>query len=292
MAGTRLLPTREGRNVPEHGGLSDLLNQAEYRFFLASKVAYQWLRPSHPRQVVFVAGMQRSGTNMLMDRLERSFATDVFHERDRRAFNNYRMRDRGVIHGLVNRSKARSFAIKALCELEQLAGLMDEFAPAKTVWIVRDYRDAVRSALASFGNFTKQVARIVADRLVDDWRAGGMSEATHRRVSALWHPQMSEASAAALIWYFRNVLFFQQGFDSDRRVRLVSYEALVQSPQEECAAVFHFLALPYSAWITRGIFASSIRHQPVPGIEPAVAELCEGLLTKFAACRSEGARNA
>lgn len=264
--------------------MQDLLDRGEYQLLLASKTAYQRLRPRRPRQVVFVAGMQRSGTNMLMDRLERSFATDVFHERDRRAFDNYRMRERGVIHGLVRKSKAPTIAIKALCELEQLAGLMEEFAPAKTVWIVRDYRDAVRSALASFGNFTKQVARIVADRLVDDWRAGGMSEATHRRVSELWHPQMSEASAAALIWYFRNVLFFQQGFEGDRRVCLISYEALVQGPQEECAAVFEFLGLPYSAWITRGVFASSIRHQPVDGIEPAVAQLCEGLMDQFAAC--------
>jgi sulfotransferase family protein len=275
--------------VPRRADLKELLDRAEYHLFLMSKSTYQRLRPTRPRQVVFVAGMQRSGTNMLMDRLERSLATDVFHERDYRAFDNYRMRDRGVIHGLVRESRAQTFAIKALCELELLEALMEEFAPARTVWIVRDYRDAVRSALASFGNFTKQVARIVADRLVDDWRAGGMSEATHRRISTLWHPELSEASAAALIWYFRNVLFFQQGFDRDQRVRLVSYEALVQRPREECAAVFEFLGLPYSPWITRGVFASSIRHKPVPGIEPAVAELCEGLLRRFAACYSGSA---
>jgi sulfotransferase family protein len=278
--------------VPRRVDLKELLDWAEYRLLLASKSAYQHLRPTRPDQVIFVAGMQRSGTNMLMDRLERSFSTDVFHERDQRAFDNYRMRDRGVIHGLVRESRAQTFAIKALCELDQLAALMEEFAPARTVWIVRDYRDAVRSALASFGNFTKQVSRIVADRSVDDWRAGGMSEATHRRVTRLWHPEMSEASAAAMIWYFRNFLFFQQGFDDDRRVRLVSYEALAQRPQEECAAVFEFLGLPYSPWITKGVFASSIRHKPVPGIEPAVAELCEGLLSRFGACYAGSVSNA
>lgn len=261
-----------------------LFDRANYKLLLASKAAYQRVFPSCPLQVVFVAGMQRSGTNMLMDRLERSFATDVFHERDRRAFDNYRMRERAVVRELVARSKASTFAIKALCELEQLSDLMEEFAPAKTVWIVRDYRDAVRSALVSFGNFTKQVARIVADRKVDDWRAGGMSEATHRIVSALWHPDMSEASAAALIWYFRNVLFFQQGFEQDPRVCLVSYEALVQEPRQECAAVFGFLGLPFTPRITRGVFASSIQHKPVSGIEPAVAQLCEDLMVRFASC--------
>ncbi|BAL25898.1 sulfotransferase [Azoarcus sp. KH32C] len=259
-----------------------------HRMLIASKSAYQWARRRSPTQVVFVAGMQRSGTNMLMDRLERSYLTDVYHERDPRAFDNYRMRERTVIRRLVAESRAPTFVIKALCELDRLSALMTEFAPAKTVWIVRDYRDAVRSALNSFGNFTKQVARIAADRLVDDWRAGGMSEATHAIVRSLWHPEMSEASAAALIWYFRNVLYFEQGFDCDARVRLVFYEQLVQEPERECREVFDFLGVPYSADITRGVFASSIRHKSLPGVEPAVAELCEGLARRFEQVARQG----
>lgn len=255
-----------------------------YKMLLASKSTYQWMRQHSPRQIVFVAGMQRSGTNMLMDRLERSFVTDVYHERDPRAFDNYRMRDRATIRQLINQSRAPVFVIKALCELEQLHDLMEIFAPAKTLWIVRDYRDAVRSALASFGNFTRQVERIVADRTIDDWRAAGMSEATHLTVCKLWHPRMSEASAAALIWYFRNMLFFEQGFDRDARVKLIAYESLVQNPEAECRAVFDFLEIPFSQDITRGVFSTSIRHRSLSEIEEPVAELCEGLARRFEAC--------
>ena len=266
----------------ERLGAAYIRERLEHKLLIASKSAYQWVRGRPPAQVIFVAGMQRSGTNMLMDRLERSYLTDVYHERDPRAFDNYRMRDRGVIRNLVAHSRAPTFVIKALCELDRLTELMDEFAPAKTVWIVRDYRDAVRSALVSFGNFTKQVARIAADRKVDDWRAGGMSEATHAIVRSLWHPDMSEAAAAALIWYFRNILYFEQGFDCDPRVRLVFYEQLVQAPQQECSAIFEFIGVPFSEHITRGVFAGSVRHRPVEGIEPAVAQLCEELVRRFA----------
>jgi len=274
----------------ERLSVNHVRERLEYKMLVASKSAYQWVRRSSPAQVVFVAGMQRSGTNMLMDRLDRSYLTDVYHERDPRAFDNYRMRDRAVIRQLVERSRAPTFVIKALCELEQLSELMTEFAPAKTVWIVRDYRDAVRSALISFGNFTKQVARIAADRHVDDWRARGMSDATHALVRQLWHPEMSEASAAALLWYFRNVLFFEQAFDRDPRVRLVSYERLVQEPEQECASIFGFLGVSYSKEITRGVFASSIRHKPVSGIDPAVAQLCEGLAQQFDSCHARDGR--
>ena len=44
------------------------------------------------RRYLFVGGVQRSGTNMLMDVLERSYETDVYHERDPRAFDGYQMR--------------------------------------------------------------------------------------------------------------------------------------------------------------------------------------------------------
>jgi len=270
----------------KHDRGPSLQERVEYRLMLAAKHWGQRLRPARPTQCVFVAGMQRSGTNMLMDRIERSFDTDVFHERDPRAFDNYQMRDLATIERLFKASKARHFVIKALCELDQLEALMAHFAPARTVWIVRDYRDAVRSALVSFGNFTEQVARIAEDRHVTDWRAGGMTEETHSIVRGLYHEGLSEASAAALIWYFRNLLFFQQHFDRDERVHLVSYEALVQAPDQVCADVFEFLGIPFSPRITKGVFASSIRRQPVEGIEPQIAQLCDSLMSRFQACYS------
>lgn len=262
-----------------------LLERMEYRALMLAKRAFQRLRPRRPTQAVFIGGMQRSGTNMIMDRLERSFLTDVFHERDPRAFDDYLMRPLPVIHRLFEGSPAPTFVIKALCELDQLTHLMAEFAPAKTVWIVRDYRDAVRSALVSFSDFKEHVRAIAADRSVDDWRAHGMSEETHRLVQRLWHPEMSEPTASALIWYFRNVLFFEQGFDRDPRVHLLAYETLVLNPEAECKSMFDFLNLPFSPWITRGVFSSSVRHQPPQDLDPEVGALCEGLLGRFAECR-------
>jgi hypothetical protein len=237
-----------------------------------------------PQTFVFVAGMQRSGTNMLMDLLEQSFAADVFHERDPRAFHQYRMRDRAVIRRLADRSAAPLFVIKALCELHELRSLMQMFAPAKTLWIVRDYADAVNSALASFRHFGRQVARIAGNRLVDDWRAGGMSEETHAIVRRLHHPQMSDATAAAVIWYFRNILFFEQGFEHDERVKLISYETLVQEPEREGRQIFDFLGIPFSTRITRKVSRASIRKKPAPEIDSEVSDLCQTLMLRFGHC--------
>jgi hypothetical protein len=260
--------------------------QIEYRTLLASKWCVQRLpRAAGARRHVFVAGMQRSGTNMLMDLIERSMLTDVYHERDPRAFDNYMMRELPVIRRLVEQSRAPHFVIKCLCELDRLPALMSEFQPSKALWIVREYRDAVNSALVSFGRFSQQIDRIVRGKADGEWFAGGMSDDTLRLVRELWRPDMNEATAAALIWYFRNLLFFQMKLDRNPRVKLLSYESLVTRPVEECEAAFRFIDLPFTPFITRKVFASSISKKAPPPVEPAVAQLCDELMARFAAVR-------
>lgn len=265
------------------------LERLERDSLMAVKALYQQLAfrnngVSLPA-VSFVAGVQRSGTNMLMDVLERSFATDVIHERDQRAFARFQMREPAVIRSLVEDSRGGHFIIKSLCELQHLTRLMEDFAPARTVWIVRDYNDVVNSMRVSFGNQAKQVKRIAKDRDSDGWQGQGMSDATHALVKDRVHPEISDVSAAALIWYFRNQLFFDQGFDRDPRVLLVRYESLVTQPTLEFQRIFAFLDLPYRPWHSRKVVAHSIRKARQPEIEPAVRELCEAMTARFEALR-------
>lgn len=262
------------------------------RGFLAWKAAAQRVRyfsGQNNRHYVFVAGVQRSGTNMIMDVLERSYETEVIHERDQRAFDNYRMRERPRIQRLAERSPAPVFVIKALCELQELRSLMDEFTPAKALWVMRGYEDVVNSMLVSFRNQAKQVQRIVADRHGDDWWLGkGMSDETFMLLQKLLHPDISNASAAALQWYFRNILFFEQNLDRDPRVMAVSYESLVTDPQDRFRRIFDFLGLKFTPRVAGSVFASSIRRRTPPEIEPAVREICEDLSLRIARAVSAG----
>ena len=231
--------------------------------------------------------MQRSGTNMLMETLEWSAHTDVYHETDARAFIKYEMRPRAVIRELVERSRAPFFVIKSLCELDQIKSLMDEFAPAKTLWIVRAFDDSVNSAIRSFGNFTDQLHRLAIDKTAAHWRGNGMSDDTQRLLRELDHPGINEASACALMWYYRNVLFFEQGLERDPRVRLMFYEDLVSEPRTALRNAFQFAGIPdWSPWISRYIHVKSIGKLPRADIEPDVRELCDALNARFQALRA------
>jgi hypothetical protein len=246
-----------------------------------AQAAHARLHPNEPRLVVFVGGVQRSGTNMMMDVLERSLETSVFHERDPRAFQDYMMFAPSVIHRLVDESPARCVVIKALCESQDLAQLLRDFAPAKGIWSLRRYEDMVNSHVRSWPGEVSTMHRLVADRNSMKWRGRGMSDETYATIKRLHRPDLDDWSAAALFWYLRNMLFFEQGLDRDPRVRVVKYETLVSTPDQEFRELFDFLGLTYSRRVASVVHSRSIRKNVPPRIDPAIREVCDALSRRF-----------
>jgi hypothetical protein len=262
-----------------------LRERVERKLYRAHKKVRQRFRQGLPRTHVFVAGMQRSGTNMLMEVLEWNPYTDVYHETDRRAFDeNYLMRQPAVIRGLAETSHAPFFIIKSLCELDRLHSLLNDFSPAKAVWIVRDYQDSTNSAVRSFANFVPQMRRLAADKNADLWRGHGMSDATQALLRKVAELDPSELDGAAMMWFYRNVLFFEQNLQQDRRVAVLRYEDLVSEPQATLQRLCHFLGiLDCGPWMTRYIHDASIRKRQAPDLLPAVASACTELMGRFEA---------
>ena len=115
-----------------------------------------------------------------------------------------------------------------------------------------------------------------------------MSDATREVLRTLYRADASETDGAAIMWYYRNILFFEQALEHDPRVRLVFYEDLVQHPMQQVAAVYTFLGLPgFNTRIARQIHARSIHRRTAPDVSPAIAALCQTLYAQFSAHRSE-----
>lgn len=247
----------------------------------ATKSSVQALRmrmgPDRPRRQAFVVGAQRSGTNMVMNLLDRSYETTVFHETDPRAFDDYYMREAEVIQALIDDAPGPLVVIKALCEMDRLAWLMARFAPARAIWIVRNYDDAVSSSLRSFTQVAGQVAAIVRNRNAHPWIGRGMSDVTHERLRDLYTPGMTDATAVALFWYIRNRLLYDAGFHRDPRVLVVSYDRLVANPGEELRRLFDFLDIAVPAGIPEHVSSTSLGRGRRPDIGAAVRAECDRL---------------
>ena len=157
---------------------------------------------------------------------------------------------------------------------------MVNFQPAKTIWIVRGYPDVVASVLKAFGNMEKQVLSALKDDSTE-WPGQGMTDKTRDELMVMAEPGMGDASASAMLWYFRNVLFFDQKFESNKQVLLISYEALVSQPEAEVKKICHFIGIEYYARMIKGIFSSSINRRKQPDIDPQIRVLCDDLQLKF-----------
>jgi hypothetical protein len=271
--------------LPNRSSTARLAERLSAIAFRAAKRVRQGLAAAllgvSDRRVVFVGGVQRSGTNMVMDALERSLETVVYHERDPRAFHEFQMRPPPVIRALVAEAPARTVVVKALCELQDLGRLLDDFAPAKAIWVVRRYEDMVNSHMKKWRGCPATLGAMVADPAAGGWRGRGMSEAARAVLARHHRPDMSDASAVALFWYLRNVLYFEQGFERDPRLIAVRYESLVREPEAQFRRLFAFLELPYGRRIAKGLFASSVGRDPPPDIAPDVRRLCDDLARRF-----------
>jgi Sulfotransferase domain len=255
----------------------ELIKAVRSRTFPRLKTLRNRLVPgsSQPRLTVFVAGVHRSGTNMMMDILERSWQTEVFHESDPRAFEQYMLRDEALIHELVRRSPAPVTVVKALHEAHDLRRLMEAFAPAKAIWMFRSYGDAINSSLNRWKRYRNRIEIIVEDRTAADWRGWGMTDETHSIVRQHYRPDMNDASAIALFWFYRNQLLFDQGLDRDPRTLLVRYENLVSDNGDYAKRLTDALGIQLTTAMRRVAHTESVRKHAEPKLDTNVRELCE-----------------
>jgi hypothetical protein len=140
----------------------------------------------------------------------------------------------------------------------------------------------VNSCIRNFGNFADKAHRIAVDRRLAGWRGRGMSDATWEIIRRCDHPDMNEATGAALQWYYRNVLYFEQELQNDPRVMLVRYEDMVENPLEVVNKIYEFAGIvDISPWAVRKIHQKSVKKNVVPPISQEVFELCANLQNRL-----------
>ncbi len=235
---------------------------------------------------VFVVGVQRSGTNMLVRGLERSPEFEVRNENDRAAFDRFQLRPDDVIRALVERSGHRYVLFKPLIDSHRTADLLDGIAtpsPARAIWAYRGVDGRVRSSTTKFGDSNLQALRRIAAGDTGIWQAGGLSAARLELIATFDLGAMSAESGAALFWWLRNQLFFDLGLDARTDVVLASYEATVEDPEAAIGRVCAFLGFPYRPELAEHIDRRAAGSRPPLPIDARVRELCTDLEDRLAA---------
>lgn len=224
---------------------------------------------------VFVFGCHRSGTNMLMNVLNRSGQVECYHENDEEA-QVVRLRDYTTISRLIKKSFAKVVTFKPATESQNATKILNAHQGSKGIWIYRRYQDVTNSSLRNFKEHYKYLHYMLFEPERADWRIENVSPEDMKLVEKYYNKKVSDASARTLIWYLRNHLYFQQNLgDKDERVLLVNYERLVSNPHLQFKRIFDFIGARYIERFANSVFSTSINKSPFPEIDSEIQALCD-----------------
>ncbi len=242
--------------------------------------------------MVLIFGCQRSGTSMLQQTVfDRSWRVLIVEEHDRRVIGSHHepgetaWQDYATVVGRLRRAPFELVVAKPLVESDRAVELMNAADPVKAIWMLRHYDGVARSNVHKFGtdNPYRDLQPFCDDDPLD-WRCRGATAVTRETVSGLMSEGLSPLDAAALFWWARNQLYFDQHLRDDERIRILRYERTCNRPTEAVESLSDYvgIALPMSS------IASKVRPQPevreVTDLHPEVERLCRKTWDSFVGC--------
>jgi len=271
-------------------GLGKLVEEDQLNVFERAPVAARkvWWRSTHGVEAglstpVFLVGVQRSGTNMVVRGLERSPEFAVHNENDRRVFHRYELKGIDTVRRVVGQSRARFTLFKPLCDSHRTDELLDHLGttmPPRAIWAYRGMEGRVRSSLSKFRDHNLTVmADIAAGRFLERWQAQGIRPETMELIRSFDWEQMTPASASALFWYVRNRVLFDLDLPDRPDVVVVSYRRLVKDPRHAIEPVLNLLGLRFDAGLIAHIDrrdAAAVARIPLE-IDPRIRAVCAAL---------------
>lgn len=239
---------------------------------------------------VYLVGLQRSGTNMLVRGLDSAPEVEVRNENDRTLFHRFQLRPDEVLTATVQRSRHAYVLVKPLCESHRVDELLalPGLVPGRALWVYRDVDDRARSEVAKFGDANLRALQAIADGTIGRrWQGQRLDADTMELVRGHDPHRLDPHSGAALFWYVRNSLFFQLGLNQRADVLLCRYDTLVAEPAAQVRRLCAFLGFPYHPRLHAHIAprqshaAGATGHRPLP-IDPHVRALCDELADRLA----------
>jgi hypothetical protein len=192
----------------------------------------------------------------------------------------------------IARSPYPLVAAKPLVESQRARELLGAVPGSVAVWLFRCCHDVAMSNVRKFGTeAVRDNIAAMAARDRSDWRSEFVPADVGELVDAHYRPDMSPYDAAALLWYARTRLYFDQVLESDPRVRLVNYDELVRRPEQSMAAIYRHAGAQWPGpAATARVHDRSVGRGADLRLSPAIAQCCDELWGRLQAASRRPAR--
>jgi len=221
--------------------------------------------------------------------LGRSWRVFILEEHDRRLVGprpgETTWQEYSTVLERIRRLPFEVVAAKPLVESASATALMDAAGAVKAVWMLRHYPEVAQSNVSRFGvDNPYRDLEPIRSKDARDWRYRGATEETWETVTALLNRRLTPFDAAALFWWTRNQLYFDQRLWEDDRIRILRYERACNQPDEVIRSLSDHIGLA----LPPGSITPRVRAQPFPPetreLDPDVERLCKKLWDSFEGC--------
>ena len=187
---------------------------------------------------LFIFGVQRSGTSILSSVIGE--LPEVAHfpetnakinsEESKEAGQTIRLKKLEEVQAIFNKIDNKKLIVaKPLVESQNALKILNFFHDACAVWNYRQVHDVISSFIVKWNpKEPKSFFRPLIEKSNHNWRSENLPLSSWNLFEEHYSENMSIENAIALFWLMRNNLYFTQKLDSDTRIRLVSYEKMVQ----------------------------------------------------------------
>jgi hypothetical protein len=229
---------------------------------------------------VYVVGLQRSGTNMLMRGIDLAPEVEVRNENDRRVFHRFQLRSDDVLAETVRASRHALVLVKPLCESHRVDQLLDlpGVPPGRALWVFREPLARARSEVSKFQDANlRALQTIAAGEGESIWQGERLPAESVELVRRFDTSSMTPESAAVLFWVVRNRLYFDLGLHQREDVLAVDYDAFVADPEGQMRRLCAFIGLTSRPELFEHVVPrESHGVQPLP-VDAAIAALAAEL---------------
>ncbi|MEJ5915160.1 sulfotransferase domain-containing protein [Pseudokineococcus sp. 1T1Z-3] len=228
---------------------------------------------------VYVVGLQRSGTNMLLRGVDAAPEVQALGEGDRRVMRRYRLVDQARLVRVVRASRHPVVLLKPLCDSQHVDRLLDspDLPGGRALWVYREPLARARSEVSKFGSSNLLALQAISTgHGTSLWQGERLPAASVDLVRTFDVEAMTPLTAAVLFWVVRNRLVLDLGLAQREDVLLVSYDAVVADPAVEVEKVCTFVGLAPDPALWEHVEARRT-HPPRVDVDPAVLALAHAL---------------
>jgi hypothetical protein len=248
--------------------------------------------PGDNRRIVLIFGCQRSGTTMLQQTLlDRSWRVFILEEHDRRLVGDHpdpeetEWEDARIVFGRIRRLPFEVVAVKPLVESDRAVELIETGGNTRAIWMLRHYLEVSQSNLKRFGleNAHRDLQPYISGASLD-WRSRGATDETRETVMELLREGLEPLDAAALFWWTRNQLYFDQKLSEDERIRILRYERARRSPEDVVQSLSRYIGVPLPVHSTVHRVRTRRTGSRASVLNPKVEALCATMWEAFEGC--------